>query len=392
MTREKFIGVLELSRWLNESVAAADRLLPQLLDLRPEGLRQAMAARPELRTVGVMQQLTAVAADTVTRLPHRAHQLTSVVMEFALSVDVAPLGRTGPMVVLSTEAHAWKEHGRALRALGRNHEARAALAGARERYEQLPADVWYRATVDLVDAPIVNDLGDPEAALCLIRRASAVFAQHGDQDRYVEAQMIESGILWSVGDRAAAVGVWEATEETAQTRADRTILARLRRSIALFELEHGDADRASGLLATALRLFDKAGMTRETIRTRWDLGRAAAARGRIHEAISELYKVRAELLAAGSVVEAAAVSAEILGLLLEAGRDAEASSLAAGLVVTFRNRGMRENAMEAFLYLCGRTVGGRLTPQDAATVRSYYEDLPQQPNKQFNPWEGGIRD
>lgn len=380
MTQNATSGLREVELWFRASVAEADKLLPAILDMDPDVLRQAMATRPDLRTVGVMHRLTAVAAGALTRLPHRAHQLTSIVMEHAPAIDVTP---EGAAMAWRIEAEAWKEHARALCALGRKHEARAALAGARERFAELPASVWYLATVDLVEAEILNDLRAREEALKLVRRASIVFAQHGDHERYVEAQMIESGIFWRAGDRDAALEVWEATAETARQRGDRTLLARLKGSVGLFELQHGNADGAAGLLAAALAVFDDVGMTREATSTRWHLARAAAIRGRIHEAISELYKVHTELLAARSFVEAAIVSAEILDLLLVARRDAEATSLTETLLFRFRDAGMGANGLQAFTELRTRADRGDLTRSDVAAVRRYFEDLPQHPNASF---------
>lgn len=382
MAQNATSGLREVELWFRASVAEADELLPAILDMAPDALRQAMAARPELRTVGVMHRLTAVAAGALTRLPHRAHQLTSIVMEHAPAIDVTS---EGAAMVWRIEAEAWKEHAKALCALGRKHEARAALAGARERFAELPASVWYLATVDLVEAEILDDLGDREAALKLVRRASIVFAQHGDHERYIEAQMIESGIFWRAGDRDAALEVWEATAETARQRGDRTLLARLKGSVGLFELQHGNADGAAGLLAAALAVFDDAGMTREATSTRWHLARAAAIRGRIHEAVSELYKVRAELLVAGSVVEMGIASIEILELLLRVNRLDEAASVVETLLPALRDGVMTGGASQAFTYFLTKIEAESLTHDDVAFVRAYLEALPQQPNAWFVP-------
>ena len=381
MTQNSTGGLRDVELWFGDSVAEADALLPEVLDMTQEALRQAMAARPELRTVGMMHRLTSVAAGALARMPRRAYELTSIVMGHGGSSDFAPADAMARRV----EAQAWKEHGRALRALGRKHEARAALAGARERFAQLPASVWYLATVDLVDAGILADLGDREAALKLIRSASNVFAQHGDWERYVEAQMIESAMFWSAGDRASALEVWEITAEAARQRADRTLLAHLKSSVGLFELQHGNADGAAGLLTAALAVFVDAGMTPEAIRTRRNLARASAIRGRLHDAISELYKVRAELLAAGTVGEAGIVSLEILELLLGVNRLDEAASVLESGIPPLRDAGMTANALQAFTHLLTKLETESLTHDDVAFVRDYLEDFPQQPNAPFVP-------
>lgn len=172
-------------------------------------------------------------------------------------------------------------------------------------------------------------------------------------------------------------------EEAARRRGDDTLLARVARKLALFELRHGNAEKASDLFTAVLEVFEAAGLRPEAIRCRWSLAEALADRGRDHEAISELYKVHAELLTRGEVTDAALAAAAIRELLLSAGREGEALRLADTLVFTFRDAGMPINALEAFTYLRALASRDALGHEHVTAVRYYFEEYRQFPNARF---------
>ncbi|HYC89875.1 MAG TPA: hypothetical protein VEO54_11740 [Thermoanaerobaculia bacterium] len=334
-------GLRDLEAWLRASVADAAERLPALLDLPASMLRRELDARPELRTPGMMQRLIAVAQDALERYPRRAHELTSIVVEYAPALEASPEWAS---VVRRIEGQGWQEHARALCALQRTGEAHEALE--------------------------------------LVRHAALEFAIHHDYQHLVEARMMETWMLSFAGEDAAAANVWMATEDIARQRGHRTLHARLTGKIALFRLRRGDAEAASRLLTEAAEIFEEEGLTREAIRARWNLAEATTARGRLHEAISEYYKVRGTLLTVGAGTDAAIVSAEIVELLLVAGREAAVPVLTESLLDTFRTL-LTQNALEAFTWLHARATAGTLTREDACTVRRFFEDLPHQPLARF---------
>lgn len=380
MALTRFAEPHELELWFQASLAEADRLLPDLLDLPASVLRQQLTARPELRTAGMVQRLTEAAQAALHRFPLRARELTAVAVELAASISL-PEGAATLADLLQGEA--WREHANALLGLLETDEAQRAIDRARSSFRRLCAGERYQATVDLIEAGMLHDLDRREEALLLVRRAATVFAVVRDHEHYIEAQMLEARMLREAGDRRASTAVWRATVDVAQQRGDRLLMARFESWIGRFELRHGDPAEASSFFFAALTVFDEAGLETEATRARRGLAEAAAARGRIHEAISEFYKVRAELLAAGSVIDAAIVSCEILALLLEGGREAELTALAHTLVTSFRDAGMTQGALEAFTHLRARALAGNLTSDDIVNVRRYFEDLGQRPNGRF---------
>lgn len=372
----------ELQRWLDETAADAGKRVAELLDLPLRRIRSELRDRSELRTVGVIQRLIAAARGMVRRNPRRAHELTSVAVEYAAQV-VTP--HDGHCVVLTLRAEAWKEHANALRAVDETTAAQEAIAIARALYGRLPASGWHLAIVGLIEAEILHDLGRVPQSLELVRTAASQFALHRDHDRYVDAQMTEAWLLWSAGETAAAAEVWRTSLETARQRGDEELTARLADRLGLFELRFGRPDHARELLFSALAVFDRCGSQRDATRTRWYFAEAAAACGRWNEAISEYHKVRAELLATADAVEAAFPCIEIVALLLDSHRSAEVTSLLAAFIEDFRETGMPANALDAFVHLHECHAAGNCTDEEIAAVRVYFEELPDHPNAPFIP-------
>ena len=386
----------EMERRLNAARAEAERLLPQLRELPADLLLAELEARPELRTVGMMERLLGVAADAA---PARAHELTSVVVACAARV---PRSGVDAMVEAAShrrlQAEAWREHARALHALGRTAEARTAIARSRTLFECDPGSEWFVATVQLVEAPILYERGARAEALQLLRSAATQFDLHGDRERYVHACVLQSSMHCTAGDRDAAAEVWKDMAAMARQRADRTLTALIAGKLARFELHHGSAEEASRLFSFVVAAFEAAGYTRQATEARRSFAEAAAARGRLHEAISELYKVRAELLAddapaddalSADAMQAAVVTTDILDLLLATDRLGELARFTETLPDTFAGAGLPPHALPAFDYLRTRAAGGTLAPEDIAQARGYFEDLPRHPGAPFTPPEGG---
>lgn len=377
----------EMERRLNASQAEAERLLPALRELPADRLLGELQARTELRTASMMRCLLGVAAEAP---PDRAYELTSVVVACAARLTLP--GAVATMVATihrCVHAEAWREHARALHALRRPTEARAALSRSRALFECDPGSEWYVATVDLVEAPILYEQGARTEALQLVRSAATHFAVHGDRERYVDAVVLESSMLCTAGDRDAAANVWLDMAATARQRADSTLTALIVSKLARFELGQERAGEASRLFASALVAFDAAGYTREAIQTRRCLAEAMAERGRLHEAVSELYKAHAQLLADEDFHAATVVFTDILDLLLATDRLGEIDRFTEILPATFAEAGMPPHTLAAFHYLRSSAARGTLDAEDIALARSYFEDLPRQPNAPFIPPVGG---
>ena len=380
MNKRLHSSVREFERWLSASIAEAEGVVPDLLDLPARLLRQEIRLRRELRTVGVMRRLVNVAHDALERYPSRAYELTAIVTRYASSVQV-PLAFEH--VARTLHGEAWREHAAALHALGRKAQARRAIGTARTFFADTPREVWLLGTADLVEAPLLHECGRRGEALEVVRQAAERFGVARDHGRYVEARMLECWMLRLAGDPAGVEQAWRAMHEGARDRRDHGIMARIAAKLGRLELREGSPDEAARLLKHALALFEATGSNEEAIHVRGDLAEAMAVLGRVHEAISEYHKVRAELLDRGSLTDAALAAAATVDLYLTAQRDEELPALTATLATTFRDAGLPMQALEPFGYLWGQARNGRLTHEDVVCVRRFFEDLPLRPRARF---------
>ena len=253
----------------------------------------------------------------------------------------------------------------------------------------MPASDWHVAVAEVVESRILHDQGAHADALDRIRQAADVLRLHGDREAYVQAKMSEAWMQWDAGNRTAAAAVWRVTAQDADQRGDSLLLALLDMRIAAFRLQHGSAEEAALRFVVAREVFETAGMPSEVIRALWGLAEANVARGLLHEAISDYYKVQGMLLADGDVVDAAVASTEILELLLLAGRYDRVPPAADLLIGTFSGAGLPWNPMRAWSFIRRRARDGELTREDLAHVRAYFECLPLRPNAPFDVPEAG---
>jgi hypothetical protein len=363
-----------MERWLEANKTEAAQWLPGLLALSGPDLSHELARHPELQP-GISRLLLEVVDDTVSSDPARAHELTTVVIEWVGSDMCLPCQEMEP----SLRANAWTAHAGALRGLGRNLEALAAIAAALDACRARYVSAWNTALAEVEEAKILHDMGESAEALRLIRGGAEVILLHGDVKRYVKVRMYEALILWETAGPAAAAEVWRTMAREAAHRGDALFMAVLESATAEFQLRHGHALAAAQLFEIAHDVFDDEGLTRETIRARRGLAEAAVARGRFHDAISEYYKVQALSLAAGDVREAALASAEIVELLLITGRKGEIPPLAGSLMNMFADPG-QERARVIWLLIRNEALMGTLARARIEVVRCFFRDWTPQPN------------
>ncbi len=366
-------GLAVMERQFQDNKAEAGRWLPRLLELSGPDLSTELARHPELQP-GISRVLLEVVDDMVHLDPARAHELTAAVIE-SYDPDRSLSCRT---VEPYLRANAWTAYAGALRGLGRHLDALVAINTARDACRRCHANDWSTALAEVVEGQILHDMGKSGEALELIRHGAAVILFHGDVKRYVQVRMFEVLILWDAGDRTAAADVWRRMAWEAAQRGDAVFMAVLESAAAELELRHGGAEAAARLFQTAHDVFDSEGLTREAIRARRGMAEAAVVRGRLHEAISEYYKVQALSLAAGNLREAALAAAEIIELLLLTGRQGEVMPVAQSMVDVFTDAG-QEIAASSWVILQDAVLMGVLIPETVAMVRRYFRKFVPQP-------------
>lgn len=380
MAGDDVSGLRDVDRWLRESAAAAERILPELLALPAQALSRELRARPELVTPGLMRAFLRVAHDALERLPSRAHELTLIVVRHVRSMPVPPSLATVAEVV---RGEAWREHANALREIGRPVRAFRAMAAARSLFAPLRGSGWYLATVDLIEAPLLHDLGRSAEALAMIRRAVEQFARVRDDGNFLSARMLEIWMMRARGDAAGAAELWIATAAAAERHGNTGMAGHFASRMGMLELQQGHAPEAMTLFRTAVDRLAKAGLRDDEIRARWHYAKAVAACGRSAEAVSEYFRVRAEFLLRGQLVESALASVAVLDFLHEQG-SAQLASVAEKFVHEFAAAGLPITALEPLAYLRARAEQDAVTRIDLDCVRTFFEDLPQKPSLRFS--------
>jgi tetratricopeptide (TPR) repeat protein len=374
-TFEQFLaGLAAMERWLQYNKAEAAQLLPRLLELPGPDLSREVV-RYWRQQPGISRLLLEVVDHMAGRNPARAHELTTVVIEYAGANTTPDRHRMEPFL----RANAWTAHAAALRGLDRHLEALAAIAVALDDGRKGYVHDWSIALAEVVEAQILHDMGQSADALRLIRGAAAVILLHGDVKRYVQVRMYEALILWETGERIAAAEVWRSMAREAAQRGDALFAAVLENAIAVFQLRHGGAETAARLFEIAHGVFDNEGLTREAIRARRGMAEAAAARGRLHDAISEYYKVQALSLAAGNLREAALAAAEIVELLLRTGREHEVLPLINSMVSVFTGAG-QQNAVNSWLLLRDFIGTEKLLVDRVDVLRNFFRNFVMHPD------------
>lgn len=369
----------DLERWLRETRAEAERVLADLLDLPGPALQRELA-RPELRA-GVIQLLLPLLAEGRAIQPQRVCDLTAVLVAGTIGPIPAALAPTAVYL----HGKAWTEHAAALSTLGRPTEAYEAIAAALELFRREPQVHSQIADAEVVQAEILHALGERTEALRTIRRAAPVLLQHGESQRYAEARMAESWMLWDAGNRAAAAEVWKTVSEEAEVRGDRMLLAHLSNKIGVFELRQGRIESAFRCFDSAHATFAEAGLTRETAFVHRNCAEAFTARGNKVRALFEYYAMRDDLLADGDLTAAACASVEIVDLLFLSGQHSELLGFGTNLVAPFVRANMPPNALRPWTYIIDRANAGELTRDDIADVRTFFQELPLRPNATFVP-------
>lgn len=153
MARHVPAPLRELRDWLSQSVADAQAILPDLLDLSLPALHLKLSVHAQLRTAGMMQCLLDLAEQTLGRFRRHAYDLMSIAVEI---VDELVLPRHERHIAQRLRGQAWKTHARALYSLGKLEAAYDAIARARAAFETTRGNEWYLATIDSVEARILR--------------------------------------------------------------------------------------------------------------------------------------------------------------------------------------------------------------------------------------------
>lgn len=367
-----------------EDAEAGDLLAPLLAS--PATFKRAnISANPEMRTAGVVRRLCTESRALRERQPMHA----LVVADAAIAIaDQLSIARYPQPLLDELRGDSWHERANVLRYLGRYPEALDALDISERAYAGSPAAPYCSATVEYSRAVVLLETGKQDDALRLARKAARVFRHFGDDERYVNARLVEGAVLFDGGRYAEARDLFAEVKGIAQPLGDATTLARLYLNIANCELRLGELAVADEHFARALSLYEALGLETERIRTRWSIGCLRIAAGEVADGLARLREARAEFEELGARSDAALVTLDIAETLLAGGTAAgagEAAELCAGLVRSFTEVGMTGHALTAVAFLQKAFATGAVTPELVRHVREYLESHPDHYDLPFLP-------
>jgi tetratricopeptide (TPR) repeat protein len=323
-------------------------------------------------------------ADIINRVIHRAHQLLARKPHDARRLARLALRMT-PHINLDTcsdphlvEGDAWRECAAAHLEMAEFADAYDAVCVARACYSRSPSSRINAAILMLLEGRSLFELGRADEALVAVERGSSELLDSGaDRKKYVQARTIHASILVGMGLPGAALDVFSDAADLARKAGDKETLAYILSNAGLcaakLAAKPGDLERAKRCFDSALRYFDNLGLRAEMPHVRAALVTILKQQGRYNEAISELFKVRAEFLSLDIPVAAALAALRIVEVLLLCGRTAEISAICDEMLRTLTAARLEKNLLVGLAYVAEVARERRLEESDVTYVAAFIE-------------------
>ncbi|HEV2720423.1 MAG TPA: hypothetical protein VG323_10435 [Thermoanaerobaculia bacterium] len=336
-------------QWLDGDDAAEETV---------RGLAEGEAWPPMPMGSATTRRLIALAHDALSRDPNRAVWISR------LAIRVA---RHGEM--LADEGDAWREYAAALLEVGEYEDAKVAAERARMVYRVAGGAEHNQAVLLAIEGRILHELGDSVDGLRRIDASGRTLLRLNDKKTYVRVRSLYAMVLFNLCRYSEAADTYAEMVNDYDTET----LAHAVLMIGRCAVKLGEIERARQCFETALEMFEDLGLRPEIPRVRKGIAEVLVAHGRVHEAISELYKARAEFLAMDLPVIGALVALDIVDLLLTAGRISEIELLCEACPDR-----LPPSATEAFAALRERAGKACVTEADVQRVRGFLERLPME--------------
>jgi tetratricopeptide (TPR) repeat protein len=349
----------------------------------PQRLRMAENAY----TAGMVTQLLdRVEAIMNKESPANALQVTSMAIEVAntLSVIEYPCD-----YAVKLRAQAYRDHAYVLSFMGRHPEALTFTDRAKELFDQVPLPEYDLARLALVRASILRSVDRAQEAIALTREAAQSFLRFGDRSRYLCARVWEAATVFQTGAVGDALEIWLSLE----LEPDMESVARVQllHNIGASYVSLNQPERAIEHLQRAVAEYEMMGMGTEQTRSRWQLGQALVAAGRVRDAVPLLRQTWREFDAFAMTADAALVALNLSEALLILGEHAEVPAICREIVARFSRAGMTSRAMTALSFLREAIALGEATPSLIRHVYSFLRKLPDERSRlQTLPMSGSL--
>jgi tetratricopeptide (TPR) repeat protein len=374
---------LEQARML---AAWLDTLDPDL-----EGAAIALVEAVEREWQAVIEGLPRpLGGDAVSGVVRRAHELLGREPRVAQSLARLALRLSQHLAASRSfdaqliQGDAWRECAAAHLEMSEYVDAYEAIGKAKTCYSLSNSARMNAAILALLEGRALLSLGRRDEALEAIEGASRVLLDSkADRKKYVQARTMYAVVLLDMGRYDEALDVFTATGNLARQAGDKETLAYILWNVGICAARTGDTVRGKRCLDSALRYFERLGLASEVPHVRKELVAILKIQGRFNEAISELFKIRAEFLALGIPVAAALAALSIVEVLLLSGRSTDVPSLCEEMVETFRAARLQRNLLLALAYLDSVGRERKLAREDVTYVSAFIETAQNDPQHNF---------
>ncbi len=365
---------------LQRERADAPGIVDPLLQKTPRGDWSALVERPELQTCGALERLGKLFAEWLTQDTVHA----KAIAELAVAISEAlPEGSYPAIILGQLRAHAWKDLGKALRYLGRNHEAIEVFATAEKHLEVGRGGLAHDlAIVRFNLAASLQELERFGESRTLLVESKQIFRDHGDARNSLLCGLGEGLLLQRLKRFREAREVYLLL--LASTREiEKESLASIHQAIGLCSIELGDFVDSEENLTYAVQLFQELKQPIYMVLGELGRGRLFIRRGEAAKGISHLRLVRLDFLRQSMHEEAGICGLEMVEghLLLE--RADQAEILARTIISEFTMAGLNTRAITALGYLTEAIAAKEAKPAHVSHVREYIVSLRTSPERDF---------
>jgi tetratricopeptide (TPR) repeat protein len=370
----------ETARRLVQERAAAPRIVDPLLQHTPRTDRASLAELPDLHTLGALERLANLFAEWLTRDAVHAKAIADLAVSAA---EAMPENAYPPPVMAQLRAYVWKDFGKALRFLGKNHEAIEAFATA-ERHLELGRGTLAHdlAIVRFNLAMSLQEVDRYDESRALLAESKQVFRNHGDRRNTILCGLAEGVLLQRLRrfrDARETYLLLLASSRDIDTES----LASIHQVIGMCSTELGDFREAEENLAYAITLFRQLKQPLYILRIELSRGRLLIRRGEAAAGISHLRRIRLDFLRQSMHEEAGICGLEMVEAFLLLERPFEAETLARTIVSEFTLAGLNTRAITALGYLSEAIVARTASTKLVAHVREYIVSLRTSPERDF---------
>ncbi|HXH37310.1 MAG TPA: tetratricopeptide repeat protein, partial [Thermoanaerobaculia bacterium] len=263
---------------------------------------------------------------TLRALLTRAHYALDADARFALELTTFVLAKLPHVHIPDTpkflrpqlEGTAWKEHGNALYMAGNRHdEALEAAARAAEILSSETVLAVDRGTALVLVALVESGQGRFREAEAALEQSIAIFAEHGETRRYLDAIQTHAIIALAQEDVPRARDWYIRAYEEADRLDDDRERARIIHNLGHCALLMNDLDTANEYLSRALSEMTRLRMTGEIERAISNIAGLERQRGHLDKAVIALCGAYPKLLDRGLVQDAVSVLLDIHDIVFE---------------------------------------------------------------------------